>query len=181
MPNSVHRKVAKTIKKMRHLGLLPYVGLLKPTDKIPIGSYIDDIEEMHKKTIDPVTGRLFMKFSLQDDLRDKLKREKDTLERKYKNVETYDQMKRNNGQSEIRDKIVREMELDHNGYMSSFNQRKWLTAQSYFLKKHGDYVSNSNFYNSCCRETPINFTKTTLKTSESTRFLSTVDLELPTL
>ena len=65
----VQRKVAKTVKKMRHLGLIPYVGLLKPTDKIPLGSYIEDLEEMHKKTVDPVTGRLFMKYNLQTDLR----------------------------------------------------------------------------------------------------------------
>jgi len=68
LPSSVHRKVAKTVKKMRHLGLLPFVGLLKPTDKIPLGkNFIDDVEEMHKKTIDPVTGRMYLRHSLQDD------------------------------------------------------------------------------------------------------------------
>lgn len=40
LPSSTHRKVAKTVKKMRNLGVLPYVGLVTPTDKIPIGSYI---------------------------------------------------------------------------------------------------------------------------------------------
>jgi len=40
LPSSTHRKVAKTVKKMRNLGVLPYVGLVAPTDKIPIGSYI---------------------------------------------------------------------------------------------------------------------------------------------
>ena len=66
LPTNVHRKIAKTVKKMRNLGVLPYVGNIMPTDKIPIGSYIQDIEEMHKKTIDPVTGRMFMKHSLYD-------------------------------------------------------------------------------------------------------------------
>lgn len=66
----VHRRVAHTIKKMRHLGLIPFVGYIKPTDKIPIGGYIEEVEEMHKKTIDPVTGRMFLRHSLQDDLRD---------------------------------------------------------------------------------------------------------------
>ena len=28
LPTSTHRKVAKCIKKMRHLGVLPYVGLI---------------------------------------------------------------------------------------------------------------------------------------------------------
>ena len=67
----MHRKVAKTVKKMRNLGLLPYVGLMKPTDKIPLGGFIEDVEEMHKKTIDPVTGRLFLRHKLQEDTRDK--------------------------------------------------------------------------------------------------------------
>ena len=40
LPTPVQRKVAKTVKKMRDLSLLPYVGLIKPTDKIPLGSYI---------------------------------------------------------------------------------------------------------------------------------------------
>ena len=67
---------------MRNLGVLPYVGLIQPTDKIPVGSYIQDLEEMHKKTIDPVTGRMFLKHSLQDDLRDKRVREKASVDRK---------------------------------------------------------------------------------------------------
>jgi len=78
--------VAKTVKKMRDLAILPTVGLIKPTDKIAVGSFIEEVEEMHRKTIDPVTGRLFMKHSIQDDLRDKEKREKHTLERKIKSV-----------------------------------------------------------------------------------------------
>jgi len=60
----VQRRMAYVVKKMRNLGLIPYVGMLKPTDKIPVGSYIEDLEEMHRKTVDPVTGRLFLKHSL---------------------------------------------------------------------------------------------------------------------
>jgi len=69
LPTSVHRKVAKTIKKMRHLRLIPFQGLIMPTDKIPLGNYIEDLEEMHRKTIDPVTGRMFLKYSLQESLK----------------------------------------------------------------------------------------------------------------
>ena len=83
---STHRKVAKTVKKMRHLGVLPFVGLIAPTDKIPVGSYIQDLEENHKKTIDPITGRMFMKHTLQDDLRDKRVREKAMLARKADHI-----------------------------------------------------------------------------------------------
>ena len=45
LESRVQRKVAKTIKKMRNQFLIPTVGLIKPTDKIPLGSYIEDIEE----------------------------------------------------------------------------------------------------------------------------------------
>lgn len=76
----VHRRVARTIKKMRHLGLIPFVGYIKPTDKIAIGSYIEEVEEMHKKTIDPITGRLFLRHSLQDDVRDRTRREAKKLD-----------------------------------------------------------------------------------------------------
>jgi hypothetical protein len=43
---------------------------------------------MHKKTIDPVTGRLFLKYSLQDDLEVKLKREKERMEKRFGHIET---------------------------------------------------------------------------------------------
>lgn len=64
LKTSVHRKIAHTIKHVRDMNLIAHVGLIKPTDKIPVGSFIEDLEEMHKKTIDPVTGRMFLKHSL---------------------------------------------------------------------------------------------------------------------
>jgi len=52
---------------VRDLDLIAHVGLIKPTDRIPVGSFLEDIEEMHKKNIDPITGRLFMKNSMQEE------------------------------------------------------------------------------------------------------------------
>lgn len=126
LPTNTQRKVAKTMKKMRDLGILPYVGLVKPTDKIPIGGFIEDVEEMHKKTIDPITGRMFMKHSLQDDLRDKTKREKFALDRKMAN-------KTGNRRTSSKDKkmeelqrdIAREMQLDDLVYLPTKLQREW--------------------------------------------------------
>lgn len=40
LDTSVHRRLAQTVRKSRSLGLLPYVGHVKPTDKISLGSYI---------------------------------------------------------------------------------------------------------------------------------------------
>ena len=115
LPTTVHRKVAKTVKKMRNLGVLPYVGHIQPTDKIPIGSYIQDIEEMHRKTIDPVTGRMFMKHTLQDDLRDKRVREKAMVDRKAEKIVPRAELKPDTDEfkaEELRSKMVREMQLD---------------------------------------------------------------------
>ena len=99
---------------MRHLGVLPFVGLVQPTDKIPIGSYIQDLEEMHKKTIDPVTGRMFLKHSLQDDLRDKRIREKAMIDRKSSYMATPDSINSVQDAAEevVRQITVRELNLD---------------------------------------------------------------------
>jgi hypothetical protein len=64
LPTNVQKKVARLIKRVRDMNLVSHVGLIKPTDRISLGSYLEDIEEMHKKTIDPVTGRIFLKHSL---------------------------------------------------------------------------------------------------------------------
>ena len=70
--------------------IFAHVGLLKPSDKIPVGSFIEDLEEMHKKTIDPVTGRMFLKHSLQDDLKTKNERIFGTLEERMEGTEFRD-------------------------------------------------------------------------------------------
>lgn len=88
LPTKVQRKLSKTMKKSRNLGLFPFVGLVKPTDKIPLGSFLEDMEEMHKRTIDPVTGRLFLKHSLQDIKSVKEARQRDTAAERFKDVES---------------------------------------------------------------------------------------------
>jgi ribosomal protein S18 len=130
LPTSIHRKIAFTVKKMRHLGILPWVGLIKPTDKIPIGSYIEDIEEMHRKTIDPVTGRLFLKHSLMDDMRDRQKRVHDSYERKFKDVEGAKEFAENSRFkiSEATDRVIREMGIDQDRMMPNRQQKEWLAA-----------------------------------------------------
>lgn len=129
LPTSTQRKVAKTIKKMRHLGVLPTSGNIMPTDKIPIGSYIQDIEEMHKKTIDPVTGRMFMKHTLQDDLRDKRLREKAMVDRKAAGTASTKEDRSEEDLEEIRENLVRQMSLDTTfaEYPSSLS-REWQIA-----------------------------------------------------
>ena len=124
---SVQRKIAKTIKHIRDINLISHVGLIKPTDKIPLGSYMEDIEEMHKKTIDPVTGRLFLKHSLQDDLPTKEKRTKEIIEQRFAHVESPQDFEQDE-KGQIREKIIREMTLDDEKLIPNRRQRDWLAA-----------------------------------------------------
>lgn len=87
--------------------------MIKPTDKIGLGSYIEDVEEMHKKTIDPVTGRLFMKYSLQDDLAEKLKREKERFEKRFGHIETEDNFSKMKEEADEQYSLIRDMSVDN--------------------------------------------------------------------
>ena len=127
LPTSVHRKVARVVKKCRSLGLLPYVGQIKPTDKISLGNFIEDVEEMHKKTIDPVTGRMFMRHSLQDDARDKARRAAKKLAGHYDD-DVVGAAEENEEIKTVRNQIVREMLLDNNKLIPNASQREWLSA-----------------------------------------------------
>jgi ribosomal protein S18 len=132
----VHHKVAKTVKKMRHLGILPWVGVVKQTDKVPIGSYIENIEEMHRKTIDPVTGRLFLKHSLTDDLREKQKRLEDQHKQKFEGVEGTKEFTESTrfNMNKAQDRVIREMGIDVDRIYPNRRQKQWLAAQAYIVE-----------------------------------------------
>ena len=59
LPDSSQNKLEKTVKWARNMGVLPYVGMISPTDKISLTSFNEDLEEFNKKSIDPVTGKMF--------------------------------------------------------------------------------------------------------------------------
>lgn len=91
---------------------------------------------MHKKTIDPITGRMFMKHTLQDDLRDKRQREKAMLDRKADFVATQAE---DFGESEkeiARKQLVREMDMDQTfAEFPSPQRREWSIAQGHLLRQ----------------------------------------------
>lgn len=132
LPSSTHRKVARSIKRLRDLELVAHVGMLKPTDKIPVGSFVEDLEEMHKKTIDPVTGRLFLKHSLQDSLADKERRVFGALEERIGAVEP-----EQDEAAALKQSIMREMSLDGVGLVPTRAQRQWLIAQAHVAERNG--------------------------------------------
>uniref|UniRef100_A0A7S3MX36 Uncharacterized protein n=1 Tax=Strombidium inclinatum TaxID=197538 RepID=A0A7S3MX36_9SPIT len=133
LDTNVQRKIAKTVKKMRHQFILPWVGMIKPTDKIPLGSMLEDLEEMHKKTIDPVTGKLFLKHSLQDELKAKLEKERIRLEKRFGHIETNTQFEPIKQQADEELNFIREMSIDSGKVMPNQMIRNWNIAQSHIL------------------------------------------------
>lgn len=115
--------------------MLPFVGLISPTDKIPLGNYIQDIEEMHKKTIDPITGRMFLKHTLQDDLRDKRLREKATVDRKQSEIGQKFADSEERVHEALRQRMVREMQLDESyAQFPTTLRREWAIAQGHLIQ-----------------------------------------------
>ena len=124
---------------MRSQFILPTIGLIKPTDKVPLGSYIEEVEEMNKKTIDPVTGRLFLKHSLQDDLVVKLERERERFEKRFGHIETEvdENYAKAKEEAEAEYKLIREMSVDNDQVMPDARTRHWMVAQSYLMMEQG--------------------------------------------
>jgi len=113
--------------------------MVKPTDKIPVGAYIEDLEEMHKKTIDPLTGRMFLKHSLIDDLPTKDQRIKDSIQERFKEVESkteYDA----DLEAEVKERVIREMSLDNEKFIPDRKQRHWMIGQAHILNRDGALV-----------------------------------------
>jgi ribosomal protein S18 len=114
LQTATHRKVARMIKHVRDLEVFSHVGVMKPSDRIPVGSFIEDLEEMHKKTIDPVTGRMFIKHSIQDELANKEKRIIETLERRAQGLESNAEYAEDT-EAAKQERILREMALESTG------------------------------------------------------------------
>ncbi len=91
---------------------------------------------MHKKTIDPITGRMYMKHTLQDDLRDKRVREKAMLDRKDSNVATKKEDSGESVKEQVRKHFVREMDMDQTFVeFPSPLRREWSIAQGHMLSQ----------------------------------------------
>ena len=58
LPTKVHRKLVKTVKHARNLGLLPHIEYIKPSDKIPLTSTYNDFMEDTAKVVDKKSGMI---------------------------------------------------------------------------------------------------------------------------
>jgi hypothetical protein len=95
------------------------------------------LEEMHRKTIDPVTGRLFLKHSLQDDIRLKLEREKERFLERFGHIQSKDEFKLKEEEVADQMKIIKHMQLDEDKVMPNDRHRHWMLAQTHILIKEG--------------------------------------------
>jgi hypothetical protein len=91
---------------------------------------------MQRKTIDPVTGRLFAKNSLTDDINVKLKREKERFLERFGHIEGLKQFKEHEKEARRDLKIVREMALDEDKVLLNERQRHWMLAQSHLVMQN---------------------------------------------
>jgi len=90
---------------------------------------MEDVEEMHRKSVDPITGRIFMKQTLQTDLRKRQQTVKAKFEENFADIEGKKELE---GQEEEEDDLVREtlreMAIDVDKILPNRELRTWLAA-----------------------------------------------------
>mmetsp|Transcript_14739 Transcript_14739/g.10636 ORF Transcript_14739/g.10636 Transcript_14739/m.10636 type:complete len:123 (+) Transcript_14739:902-1270(+) len=118
------------------MGLIPHVGLIKPTDKISLGTYIEDLEEMHKKLVDPMTGRIFNRFPITSDLKEREKRWKEGLEKRFAKIETDDVYAEEEDHEKRQAEVLRAIPIDNDYFIPDRKQRYWMIAQTHTMKEN---------------------------------------------
>lgn len=124
--------------------MLPQGGLIKPTDKINFGTHINDVEEMSKRVIDPVTGRLFVKDKLQ------LEMEKSEIYKQKKFRERFDRPDMDPNEdhklSEEDEAILKElknMTLEEPYFTPNSQQRRWMAAQAHLVAQDEESIKQA--------------------------------------
>ena len=69
LPGDIHRKLARTVKHARNMGLLPHTDFVKPFHKLPFTSMYNEFYEDRAKVVDKKTGMI--KIIHQPTLQDK--------------------------------------------------------------------------------------------------------------
>ena len=103
------------------MGLFPFIGVLKPTDQLPLKGFHRDLEEMNRKAIDPFTGRLFLhREQAAADAGEYVEHPGESLAEG----------------EEVEDEVqeLRELALDDVPEVPSRRQVEWMRAQAHVLK-----------------------------------------------
>lgn len=56
LPTNIHRRLSKTVKHARNMGLLPFIDIIKPFHKLPLTSMYTDFVNETSKVVDKKTG-----------------------------------------------------------------------------------------------------------------------------
>lgn len=140
LPTNVHRRLAKSVKHARHLGLLPYVDYIRGYDKIPLTSTYNDFVDNISTVIDKKTGTI--KHIHQPSLEDKFT---------YSNFQSSTEALKAQNERILAEKFKNSLKVDR--YEIPFSpdiyQRELLRAQSYSIKsKKGEISENADNSNS---------------------------------
>ena len=127
LPTNVHRKLAKSVKHARHLGLLPYVDYIRGFDKLPLTSTYNDFIDNVSTVIDKRTG--LIKHIHQPTLEDKFT---------YSNFENSTEALKVQSEKILAEKFKNCLKVEKQDVpiTPDFDQRELLRAQNFSLKKN---------------------------------------------
>ncbi len=140
LPTNVHRKLARSVKHARHLGLLPYVDYIRGYDKIPLTSTYNDFVDDISTVIDKKTGTI--RHIHQPSLEDKFT---------YSNFKTSTEALKVQSNRILAEKFKNSLKIDKQEipYVPDFDQRELLRAQNYNIKvKQGEIKGNEEDFQS---------------------------------
>lgn len=128
LPTNVHRRLAKSVKHARHMGLLPYVDYIRGFDKIPLTSTYNDFVDDISSVIDKKTGTI--KHIHQPSLEDKFT---------YSNFHSSTEALKAQNQRILTEKFKNSLRIDKQEipFTPDFDQRELLRAQNYNIKNKG--------------------------------------------
>ena len=135
LPTNIHRRLAKSVKHARHLGLLPYVDYIRGFDKIPLTSTYNDFIDNVSTVIDKRTG--LIKHIHQPSLEDKFT---------YSNFDNSSEALKTQNEKILAEKFKNSLKVEKQDMplIPNFDQRELLRAQNYSIKARNGQIEESN-------------------------------------
>jgi ribosomal protein S18 len=135
LPTSIHRRLSRSVKHARHLGLLPYVDYIRGYDKIPLTSTYNDFIDDISTVIDKKTG--LIKHIHQPSLEDKFT---------YSNFDSSTDALKAQNQRIMAEKFKNSLKVDKNEipFVPDFDQRELLRAQNHNIKLKQGLIDENN-------------------------------------
>lgn len=126
LSDSVQNHLATTISHARQMQLIPSAGNIRPTDKLSLKSFYEDLEEYNRKSIDPFTGKLYMRGEINYTNPE----DSDQLGYTDKFTKSEEMAKDPKGTKVDQEKL-NGLIVDQVGFIPSTKQLQWMEAQAY--------------------------------------------------